>query len=377
MNSTNHRDSLLVVAGEPSGDRAAARVIERVTRDGSLRPFGVGGDHLLRSGTELVAHIDGLTALGPTDTAGTLGRWTKAWTRIREEVSRRRPAVALLVDAPDVNLPLARVLTEAGVRVVFYVGPQVWAWRKGRLGLLRRRTDIVALILPFEKRLYDAVGVRSVFVGHPILDEPSPADSALTRLRLGISSNEHLVAYLPGSRPGEIARHGDVMVAAHARLADKGIRGVFAPAPGAASDRTTKSAEDAGLAICQDGVSTRDVLNAADAAIVASGTATLEAAIMGTPLAAVYRLDRLSWIVGRLLVKAPYISLPNWIAGRRIIPELLQDDVTPGALTTQALALLEPGVQLRQKKALSSIARSLGDPGAADRVASLVLERSI
>ncbi len=375
MNLADHGNSLLVVAGEPSGDRAGARVVERVTRDDSLRPFGVGGDHLLHCGTELVAHIDGLAALGPGDAAGTLGRWALAWARIRGEVQRRKPGAALLIDAPDVNLPLARVLTEAGVRVVFYVGPQVWAWRRARLGLLGRRTDVVALILPFEKQLYDAAGISSVFVGHPILDEPAPADSATTRSRLGISPGEPLIAYLPGSRPGEVARHGDVMIGAHTSLERRGIRGAFAPAPGVASDRTTRLAVDAGLAVCHDQVSTRDILNAADAAIVASGTATLEATVLGTPLAAVYRLDRLSWLAGRLLVKAPYISLPNWIAGRRIIPELLQNDVTEGALSAQVLALLEHGEQRRQKEALASVARSLGSPGAADRVAALVSER--
>ncbi|MCP4605534.1 MAG: lipid-A-disaccharide synthase [Proteobacteria bacterium] len=375
MNGSNHKTSLLVVAGEPSGDRAAARVVDCITAKSRCRMFGIGGGRMMRSGVELVANIDRLTALGPIDTARRLGRWARVWASIREETARLRPRVALLVNAPEINLPLARVLTAAGIRVVFYAGPQVWAWRKSRLGLLKQRTDVVALILPFEKPLYDAEGVRAVFVGHPILDDPLPKEPNVVRQKIGIASHERLVVFLPGSRPGEVTRHSEIMIQAGRRLKSDGIRSVIAPANSGAYERILAQARAAGLITVPPEVPARDLLGAADTAIVASGTATLEAAVTGVPFAIVYRLDPISWLAGRLFVKIPYVGLPNWIAGQQIVPELLQRDFTPDSLYAQVLTLLNPEHQKRQREKLADVAGSLGRPGAADRVAKLVMER--
>ncbi|MCP4197199.1 MAG: lipid-A-disaccharide synthase, partial [Proteobacteria bacterium] len=168
------KKSLLVMAGEPSGDRIASRVIEAVLRQLPCEVFGIGGDGMDRAGAELIDHIDHLTALGIGDVARRFVRWSRTWANVREAVAERKPKVALLVDSPDVNLPLARVLRQQGVKVVYYVGPQVWAWRRGRIGILRERCDVTALILPFEKTIYDVNRVPAVFVGHPLLDEPLP-----------------------------------------------------------------------------------------------------------------------------------------------------------------------------------------------------------
>ncbi len=352
---------LLVMAGEPSGDRIASRVIEAVRRNRSCHVFGVGGDNMERAGAELIAHIDSLTALGIGDVARRFLNWSRAWADVREAVDKRKPSVALLVDSPDVNLPLARILTAAGVTVVTYVGPQVWAWRKGRLDLLKERSDITALILPFEKPIYDANRVRSVFVGHPLLDEPSPAPREAVRKELGVGVGQNMVVLLPGSRPGEVSRHSEFMLSAAENLRKRGVYTAFAPGVPSPLATGTRSA--------------RDLLGAADAAIVASGTATLEAAVLGTPLAVVYRMGKLSWFAAKRLVKVPWVGLPNLVAGRKIVPEHLQENATEETIFHQGLALLEPEEQKRQRRELLKVKEMLGRPGAADRVAALVLER--
>jgi lipid-A-disaccharide synthase len=241
------------------------------------------------------------------------------------------------------------------------VGPQVWAWRKGRIGLLGERCDITALILPFEKPIYDANGIRSVFVGHPLLDEPLPAPRDEVRKELGVDAEQKMVALLPGSRPGEVGRHSAPMLTAATRLRERGVYTVFAP--GVPSTRALGTWQ------------ARDLLGAADGAVIASGTATLESAVLGTPLAVVYRMGKLSWFAAKRLVKVPWVGLPNLVAGKQIVPELLQENATGEAIFRQALALLEPEEQQRQRRELREVREMLGSPGAAERVAALVLER--
>jgi lipid-A-disaccharide synthase len=352
---------LLVMAGEPSGDRIASRVIEAVQRQHPCDVFGVGGDNMARAGAELVDHIDHLTALGIGDVARRFVRWSRVWANVRQAVAERKPKVALLVDSPEVNLPLARVLRQEGVQVVYYVGPQVWAWRRGRIGLLRERCDVTALILPFEKTIYDANRVHAVFVGHPLLDEPLPEPRERVRKGLGVGEQQKLVAFLPGSRPGEVTRHSAPMRSAAKRLGERGVHTVFAP--GVSSPDASQQWH------------TRDLLGAADGAVVASGTATLEAAVLGTPLAVVYRMGKLSWFTAKRLVKVPWVGLPNLVAGKQIVPELLQGHATGEAIFRQACTLLEPEEQRRQRRELGKVRERLGTPGAATRVAALVLER--
>jgi lipid-A-disaccharide synthase len=365
---------LLVVAGEPSGDRAAAPVV-RALGDAAGAVFGIGGDRLAGAGIELLAHIRDLTALGLGDSLRRILAWGRAWYRVREEAILRRPRAALLVDTPEINLPLARSLSADGVRVIWYVGPQVWAWRARRLELLRDRAEVAALVLPFEKELYDRAGVNAEFVGHPLLDVPAGAPRAEVRAALGVLPADRLVALLPGSRRAEIAALSAPMIEAGARMASAGVRSVLAPLRDAADAGLLERAEASGIALLPRDLSARDLLGAADAALVASGTATLEAALVGTPLAVVYRVGPVSWLAARLLVDVPYVGLPNWIAGRRVVPELLQDEVDGPALAEMALALLDPIERRRQQVELAEVRARLGTPGAARRVARLVRER--
>jgi lipid-A-disaccharide synthase len=375
MPSYDKSATLLVVAGEPSGDRMAARVVRQISTSQQILSFGIGGAAMEEAGVDILTRIDEIAAVGVGDTAFGFKRWIDAWSGLREAIKKTPPGVALLVDAPEFNLPLARILTEAGTRVVFYVAPQIWAWRSGRDGLLARRVDVLASILPFEKTLLAPAGVNVEFVGHPILDEPAARSSKIVRDILGIEANQKLVALLPGSRQGEIARHQGPMLRAGELLNNKGICSVFAPPRGIEDTAFSNRPGENGVLFLPSELSARDLLGAADAALVASGTATLEAAVAGVPMAVVYRLDRLSWLIGRLLVRVPYVGLPNWIAKRQIVPELLQDEVNGEALYRQAGKLLENEEQVRQRAELASVADSLGTPGAAGRVAALVMER--
>jgi lipid-A-disaccharide synthase len=367
-----HDRTLLVVAGERSSDRIAARALGALSARAPVGAFGIGGDALEANGVDLVAHVRDLAAIGFGAIAARLGAWTSAWARLRAEIEARNPAVALLVDAPEVNLPLARILKARGCRVVQYVGPQVWAWRRSRLRLLRSRTDHVALILPFEKALYDAAGVRATYVGHPLLDEPSAPPRDEARRALGVSGGTRLVALLPGSRCSEVAAHAPPMLEAARLLRKEGISCAFSPAPDAVSAEALSAARSAGCLVPAGGASARDVLAAADAAIVASGTATLEAAIAGTPLAVVYRLGPASALAARALVRVPYVGLPNWIAGRRVVPELLLGDATAPRIAEAARALLTPETSRSMRRELALVRSRLGAPGACERVAEIL-----
>ncbi len=364
---------VLVVAAEPSGDQAAARVAAHL-RD-RARLFGVGGDALAAEGVRLLAHIRDLSAIGVRAGLERLGGFARAWTAIRKSIAAEPPVVALLVDAPEMNLPLARVLKAAGVQVVYYIGPQVWAWRRRRLGLLKARVDITALVLPFEKPLYDAEGVPAVFVGHPILDRPPSLLPDAVSARLDIDRRRKVLSMLPGSRPGEVNRHLPVMIDAGARLAARGVQVVVALPPALQSEARVRAVSDAGLRLMPAGVAVPDLFQLTDAAIVASGTATLEAAVAGVPMTAVYRVDALSYTAGRYLFKIPWVALPNWIAGRAVVPELLQDAVSPERLLHQGLRLLTLEERHRQRPLLEEVADGLGTPGAAARVARLLAER--
>lgn len=361
-----------MVAGEPSADRAAARVVRELAALAAVPLFGVGGPFLAAEGLELAADARGLSSIGPGDTLRRAAGWAAAWCAVREAIQRRRPRVALLVDAPDFNLPLARILCRAGVAVIQYVGPQVWAWRAGRLGLLRERVDFVALVLPFEDDLYRHARVPAAYVGHPLLDDPPPLTRAETRQQLGLADGQPVVALLPGSRPGEVARHAPAMLAAADRLRRYGVECILTPRTDTADAGFTAQARREGCFVADGGVEARDVLAAADAALVASGTATLEAALARTPHAAIYRVGPLSALAARWLLCAPYIALPSWIAGRKIVPELLQGQVTGQGLAAAALRLLDPEVAGRQLADFEAVRHRLGGPGAARRVARIV-----
>lgn len=369
----NENQTMVVVAGEPSGDMIAGQVVQAIQRRlGSVRFVGIGGDQMKKHGVLLAAHISNLSALGPTESVKVFPRWLDAWAQLRMLCKESNPLVAVLVDCPEVNLRLARALKADGVKVLQFMGPKVWAWRENRLGVLKARTDMVALGFAFEKKMYDAWGVNATFVGHPLLDVPCPPKRAEVRKFLHAPAHAKVVALLPGSRKSELKHHAEVMIETGIRLLKDGVIPVFAPFFQAASPQLLQKAATLGCVVWKRSVN--ELLCAADAVLVASGTATLEAALANVPMAIVYKMDVLNYMVARKLLDIPYVGLPNWIAGEKIVPELLQDAVTPQSLYQQALALLETGETKRQQTALAKVVQQMGSPGVADRAAQLAAE---
>ncbi len=357
--------TVLVVALEPSAEQAACPVVEILARRGR-RVIAAGTERMRRAGAELVVPVRDLAAVGPGEAGRRIFGWGRTWLGLRAAAREHAPCAALLVDAPDFNMPLARVLGAGGVAVIQYVAPQFWAWRARRADLLRRRCQAVACVLPFEEEMLRARGVEARYVGHPLLDEP-PARAEAADRAMELPPGRKVVAFLPGSRTGEVERLAPAMLRAASLLEGKGITCVFAPHP----DVSTRALGPSAV-MAPPELRRADLLARCDAAVVASGTATLEAALASTPFLTVYKIDRLSWQIARRLVRIPYVSLPSWIAGEPVAPELLQDEVTPEAIVAHVENLLRPKHARSLGRLFEEVRERLGPAGAAGRVADMV-----
>lgn len=370
-----------IVAGEHSGDLLGAALItalrERVPQ---LQCFGVAGPKMIAAGCEAWAPAESLSVMGLAEVLAHLPRLL----RLRGELARRfaaaRPDVFVGIDSPEFNLTLAHRLKRAGIRCVQYVSPQVWAWRPGRARTIGRDSDLVLCLLPFESSFYAQHGVPAEFVGHPLADQiPLEVDAAAARRALGVAPGRPLIALLPGSRLAEISRLARPFAAAAAWIHARRPEFVFlAPMASAAVrecfERELAQAGEKTDILLVDGDAQR-VLAAADAAIVASGTATLETLLSGTPMVVGYKGSWLTYLLVRTfgLVKVPYFSQPNLLAGRRLVPEFLQGQVTGAALGEALLAELDDPAHIAQLRGeFSRIHRTLRR-GGAQRAAAAVL----
>jgi len=286
-------------------------------------------------------------------------------------VDERRPDLAVLVDYPDFNLRLARALHRRGIPVVYYVSPQVWAWRPGRLREIRAHVAHMIVIFPFEQKVYDDAGVPVTFVGHPLIDLVAPeGDRDAFLAGQGLDPARPVIALLPGSRRKEIAHNVPTIAGAVRLLAERRPDLQFLAAVAPSIDaRALRAALPQYVALAEG--RTHAVLAAATAAIVASGTATVEAALLGTPMVVVYRLSELTFRLGRRFVKVPHVAMANLIAGRRIVPELIQHEFTAERVAAEVLALLGPAGET-MREALGDVRRRLGAPGASGRAADVV-----
>jgi lipid-A-disaccharide synthase len=366
---------VFVVAGEASGDQHAADVVAALKRRrGDLRFFGMGGPKLAAQGVELIHGAHEISVMGIAEVLPRVPRIWRVLNELVAAVEARRPAVALLVDVPDFNLRVARHLKRLGVPVAWYVAPMVWAWREGRTKVIARRVDELFCILPFEEAFLRERGVPATYVGNPVVDQLPPAGPPEPfRRALGLAEDRPVLALLPGSRASELRRLGATLreIGRRAREARPAVQLVVPVAPGL--PRAAVEAAFSGVDVTFiDGRAT-EVLGACDVAVVASGTATLEAGLMRRPLVAVYRVSPVSYWVGRALVRIPYFCLVNLLVGRRVVPELLQGQLTVNAV----LAALEPlwsGPGRDECLAgLDELRAKLGQPGAAARVADGVL----
>ena len=366
---------LLISCGEASGDLYGAELVRELRkRVRDLDVLGLGGDRLQSEGASLLAHAKDLAVVGLLEVLSHLRDLRAVFRRVVQEVDRRPPDAAVLVDYPDFNLRLARALRERGVPVVYYVSPQLWAWRRGRMDAIRRTVARMIVIFPFEEELYRQAGVPVTFVGHPLVSlvEPAPDRDAFLRER-GLDPARPVVALLPGSREKEVAHNLPPMAAAVEALGalrpDVQFLAAAAPALDARALRAGLGSRP--VAVVQD--RTHAVLSTATAAVVASGTATVEAALLGTPMVVVYRLSPWTYRLGRRLVRVPYYAMVNLIAGRRIVPELIQSDFTPARVAAEVLPLLADTAARREMvTGLGEVREKLGSAGASGRAAEAV-----
>jgi len=338
-----------LVAGESSGDQLGAALIgalrERVE---DLHCFGVAGPKMRAAGCEAWASADELAVMGLTEVLHHLPRLLRLRSRLVSQFLDAQPDVFVGIDAPEFNLGLAARLKSRGLRTVQYVSPQVWAWRQGRVRTIGRACDLVLCLLPFETDFYSQHGVRAVFVGHPLADQiPLDVDRKSAREALGVDVDAMLVALLPGSRVGEVERLGADFIAAAKWIAARRPQARFiapmaSPAVRSVFERQLAAAAAGSLIAVCDGKA-QLVLAAADGVIVASGTATLETLLSKRPMVVAYRLGAVTaFLLRRLgLVKVPYFAQPNLLVGRRIVPELFQEQVTGEALGCALLAELD------------------------------------
>ena len=369
---------IFIVTGEASGDLHGANLAGAIR---ALRPdvelVGVGGSRMQAAGVTLLPGIRRVDTMGVSLGLAHLRAGIHNLVMLAQYLRRTPLDAVVFIDHPGINLRLARVAKWVGQRVIYYIAPQVWAWAPIRMRLIRKRVDHAVVILPFEEPLYRRAGVRCTFVGHPLLDEVAPSyDRDELRKRFGLDSSAPVVGLLPGSRESEVRALFPVMLQAAAQLVRRhpGAQFMVAQAPSIASGLLASLSAEAGVTVQMAKDQASEVMAASDALLVASGTATLQAAVVGTPMVLAYRTSWLTYWLARWLIRIPWIGLVNIVAGRSIVPELIQMDATPERMSAEVSRLLTDGPAARQMRAeLRQVRDSLGSPGASRRAAAVVL----
>jgi lipid-A-disaccharide synthase len=369
---------IFIVTGEASGDVHGANLAGAIR---ALRPdaelIGVGGSRMRSAGVTLLPGLKRTDAIGMTLGPAHLRAAIRNFVALARFLRRTPLDAVVFIDNPGMNLRLARIAKWAGQRVVYYIAPQVWAWAPIRMRLIRRRVDRVIVILPFEEELYRRAGVPCTFVGHPLLDEIAPSyDRDELRKRFGLESAAPVVGLLPGSRESEVRTLLPLMLEAAAQLARRhpGVRFIMAQAQSIADELIAALSAGASVDVHAVRDQASEVMAASDVLLVASGTATLQAAVVGTPMVLTYRVPWLTYWLGRLLIRIDWIGLANIVAGRSIVPELIQQDATAERLSREASRLLTDQQAARAMRTeLRKVREALGSPGASRRAAAAVL----
>lgn len=374
---------LMLSAGEASGDLHGATMCRALrTLDPGLRMVGMGGPRMAAVGVEILVDPTAHAAMGTSEAIGRVPGLYRAYKLMVRRLRDARPIAIVLIDFPEFNLRLAKQARRAGIPVVYFIPPQLWAWRRGRIRQMARRVTRVLAAFPFEESLYQEAGVPVEFVGHPLLDVvPRDLDRAKARERIGVGERQTLVGLLPGSRRQEVERLLPPMLDAAARLARADPGRCFVLGLAASLDRELvgvhlrRASEAGGPPVEVAEGRTYEVMAASDALLIASGTATLEAALLGAPMVVCYRVSPLSEAIARVLTRSAWISLPNIVAGRLIVPEILQRWVTGARLASEAEQLLaDPWAAAAQRAAFTEVRSRLGQPGVGARAARSVLK---
>jgi lipid-A-disaccharide synthase len=374
----------MIVAGEASGDKHGAHLVEAMR---ALRPdidfefFGAGGEEMRAAGVETVVEVRELAIMGALEVAAALPKFLRVFRQLREAAKERRPDAVILIDWPEFNLRLAKKLSRDSHRVFYYISPQVWAWRSYRVKAIRRYVERMLVILPFERDYYERAGVEVEYVGHPLLDSVRvTATREEFCARHGLEVSRPVIALLPGSRRKEVSHILPPMLDAARELnvSRPQWQLVVALAPTVTRGQVEEIVREIGAPpnlklIFND---TYNAVAAAELAVVASGTATLETAVIGTPLVVVYKASALNWRVFWPLINVPFVGMPNLIAGREVAPELLQDDLTGAKLAALVSEMMSDTGRLARARAdLGEVRAQLGEARASERAARSVLER--
>lgn len=373
---------LMIVAGEPSGDLHASHVIQALkTKCPDISFYGMGGDKMQEAGVSLDIHIRDSAVMGFAEIFAVLPKFLKKQAVLKKRIRQRPPDALLLVDFAEFNMPLAKFAHTQGVSVVYYIPPKAWAWRPGRAKKLAKRANAIASIFPFETEFYQNAGAPAEFVGHPLVDfAKTDLTPIQARKKLGLQNRTQVIGLMPGSRRSEVQRLLPIMLKAAANIAQvfPGTEWILPLAPGI-SDQL--------ISDCKEGIEgaptikllqgeTYTAMRAATLMLITSGTATLEATCIGAPMIILFRTSWFNWRIINALTPLKDSGLPNLIAKKRIVPELLQDDLTPDTLTKYSLDLLRnPEKCDAQRDALNTVYQQLGKSGAAERTAQLVLEQ--
>ncbi|MFN8179440.1 MAG: lipid-A-disaccharide synthase [bacterium] len=372
------RRTVLLLTGEPSGDAAGALLASALrAQEPTVRLVAVGGRRLEAAGCEILEDIAALSAMGFAEVLRLVPRLRRLEGRLRRLLAEDPPDVVVPIDYPGFNLRIARAARARGIPVVYYIGPQVWAWGAGRLPAIRRAVDRMLVVFPFEAEIYRRAGIAVEFVGHPLVDALADAPSReAARAALGVAEAGPVLGLVPGSRPQEVARIFPVMAEAAAAVR-RGRRDLTVIAsragdvPAAEYERALARAGDS-VTLSSSPVTT--IAAASDVLLVTSGTATLESALAGTPLAVLYRTSAITWFVSKRIVTIPRIALVNIVAGEDLAPEFLQDAARPEAVAAWAEAVLADDAGRASLGArLAGLRAKLGEPGASARAAAAVL----
>ncbi len=369
---------IMVLAGEASGDAHAAEFVAALQRiDPEIRASGMGGDAMRRAGVDVFFDSSIIAVVGLVEVLKHWGDIKRAMTAVEQRLERDRPDLLILVDYPEFNLKMARRARRLGIRVLFYVSPQVWAWRPKRIHKIGRLIDHMAVIFKFEQAWYERAGIPVTFVGHPLVDKvPAGVDADGVRARLGVAAGKRLVGLFPGSRQSEITRLLPLLfeLAERMRARDPQLEFVLPVASTLDADEIEGHCREAGLDIRVSRDDIYDLIGACDAIATCSGTVTLEIALLGTPMCILYRMSALSYAIMRRLITIPHIGLANIVAGGAVVREFLQRDATAEAVADELFRLLDDTAYRREVIAgLAKVRDNLGDGKGAENMARLVI----
>jgi lipid-A-disaccharide synthase len=375
----NSVKKVLLVTGEASGDLHGSHLVKHLKRrDPSLRIYGIGGEELRKAGMEILFHAQELSVVGIVEVCARLPQIVKAFQTLKREIVSAPPDLLILIDYPDFNMRIAAVARKHGVPVLYYISPQIWAWRQNRVKKIARLVDQMAVVFPFEAPFYEQHGVPVQFVGHPLMDREVPFMDTLELLqRFAMKSQWPIVGMLPGSRKSEIDRLLPVMLGAAVLIQKEFPEAQFIipVAPGIREEDIKERVMRHGLAVTLVKEQLHQALHICHLVLVASGTATLETALMKKPMIIMYRIALLTYLVGRLMIRLPTIGLANIVAGRKIVPELIQEDASPQKIFQEVVLLLkDPQRMTAMEQELARVGELLGSAGASERVAAMAYD---